>query len=117
MTHAANPEALGLALGLLVLLVPDHRLPQLDLVAVGIHDPREFSVLFGIGPLDDLDAVTLELREQRGQVVDPVIDHEARRARAEPLRLALGDVPDGEAAVLRLILWPLQDRAPPIFER
>src|SRR5262249_750388 len=93
------------------------RLPQLDLVAVGIHDPRELAVLVGIGALHKLDALFLELREQRRQVVDPVVDHEARRGGAEPLRLALSDVPDGEAAILGVVLWPLQDRATPVFER
>src|SRR5262249_37344522 len=94
-----------------------HRLPQLDLVAIGIHDPGELAVLVGVGSLHDLDAVLLELREQRRQVVDPVVDHEAGGAGAEPLRLALGDVPDGEPAILGVIVGPPQDRATPVLER
>ena len=37
--------------GTLVLFVHDHRFPQLNLVAVGVHEPGEFSVLFGVGTL------------------------------------------------------------------
>src|SRR4051812_3189967 len=116
MRDAPRQPPPSTALRLLVLL-PDRRLPQLDLVAVGIHDPGELAVLVLLGPLDDRDAVLLELRENSPEIVDAVVDHEARRTRVEPLRLALGDVPDGEAAILRLVIGPPQDCAAPRLER
>src|SRR6185312_16119724 len=91
------------------------RLPEFHLVPVGVHDPSELAGFVGVGTLHRLDTVVLELREQGRQIVDPVVDHEAGGARTEPLRLALGDMPGGEPPILRLILGPLQDRAPPVF--
>ena len=43
----------------LILFVPDHRLPKLDLVAVRVHDPCKFSVFVRFRPRYDLDAVLL----------------------------------------------------------
>src|SRR5262245_24567074 len=105
-----NPSAL------LVLLVQAHRLPQLDLVAVGIGDPGKAPVFVCLRTLDDRDAVAAQLRQQVVEVIHAVVDHEARLARTEPIAFLIRDVPDGEAAVLRLVLWPLQDRAAPRLE-
>src|SRR4051794_17971628 len=64
--------------GALVLVVPHHRLPELDLVSVGVHDPRELAVLVRFGSADDAHAGGTELREHLDEIVDPVVDHEGR---------------------------------------
>ena len=42
--------------GLLVLVVPHHRLPEFDLVSLQIHDPGELSVLMQFWSPDDFHA-------------------------------------------------------------
>src|SRR5688572_12758680 len=42
-----------LASGAFVLVVPELRLPELDLVFVRVHDPRKLAVLVRFGSLDD----------------------------------------------------------------
>src|SRR6185436_3000047 len=64
--------------GAFVLVVPELRLPQLDLVFVGVHDPRELPVLVRFGPLNDSNAGRAQLLQQRGEIVDAVVDHEGR---------------------------------------
>src|SRR6185312_9292506 len=90
--------------------------PEFDFVAVGIENPREFSIRVGFWSLHDLDAVSRQLRQHLGHVVDAVVDHETGGAGTEPLSGLLGDVPHGEAAVLRLVLGPSEDRAAPGLE-
>src|SRR5690606_30381053 len=97
----------------LVLLVPEHRPPQLYLAAVRVDDPRELAVLVRFRTPEDLDAGRPEVREQLVQVVDPVVDHERRVAGREPRGVRLRDAPDGEAAVLGPVLPPPQDGAAP----
>jgi hypothetical protein len=46
-----------------IVLIPRHRLPQFDFVSVGIENPREFPVLVGFRALQDIDAVSLQLRQ------------------------------------------------------
>src|SRR5690349_9391328 len=92
----------------LVLVVPGHRLPELDLVVVGIEDPGELAVLVRLGPLEDLDAGRAQLGEELVEVVDPVVDHEARLARAEPVAVRARDVPRGHALVVGMIVGPPQ---------
>src|SRR4029077_1416195 len=81
----------------LVLVVPEHGLPELDLVPVRIHDPRELAVLGRFGSLDDFHAPCTQLIKQFTEVVDPVIDHEGRGARAEPLAVLSRETPDRNA--------------------
>src|SRR5215218_8628681 len=64
------------ALGALVLVVPDHRFPELDLVSIRIHDPGELSVLVRLGSLDDVDTGRAQLLDHLDEVVDAVVDHE-----------------------------------------
>src|SRR5262245_41948793 len=73
--------------GTFVLLIPRHRLPQLDLVAIQIEDPRELAVLVRFRTANRFDAAGAKLREQLGEIVHAVVDHERRIARAEPLRV------------------------------
>src|SRR4051794_26374234 len=53
-----------------VLLVENHRLPKLYLVALGVHDPGELSIFVRLGPLHDFNSGGAELVEQFDQVVD-----------------------------------------------
>jgi len=45
--------------GSLVLVRPEHRLPQLDLVSVGVDDPSELPILVRLRALQDLDPGSL----------------------------------------------------------
>src|SRR5262245_53820035 len=51
------------------------RLPELELVTLGIEDPRERSVVLGVGTLVQRDARSGELRDERREIVDAVVDH------------------------------------------
>src|SRR5690606_5009465 len=99
--------------GALVLVVPRHRLPEFDLVAVRIHDPRELAVLVRFRTLDDVHAVRAQLHEQFIEVVDPIVDHERGLTRAEPLAVLFRERPYREAAVGCLVVRPSEDRAAP----
>src|SRR5262245_33944614 len=74
----------GRTSGPLVLGVPVHRLPKLDLVTVRIHDPGERAVLVRFRSADDFHPTRTQLREHLAEVVDPVVDHEGRMTWAEP---------------------------------
>src|SRR5688572_24564005 len=50
--------------GTFVLGVPRFRLPELDLVVVRVHDPRELPVLVRFGSLDDRHPVRTQLLQQ-----------------------------------------------------
>src|SRR5690606_32255210 len=85
---AHDPAVIQASRGLsraLVAVIPQHRLPQLDLVAIGIHDPGELSVFMRFRSGDDRDVGGAQLPEQFVEVVDPIVDHEGGFARAEPL--------------------------------
>src|SRR5262249_50592096 len=74
---------------------------------------REFSVLVSVGTLQDLYAVSLQLRQEFVQVVDAVVDHEAGGTRAEPLGVLVGDMPHGDAVARGLVVGPFENRAAP----
>src|SRR5687768_15663802 len=95
--------------GSLVLLVPRLRLPELDLVAVRVHDPRELAVLVRFGSLDDRHALRTQLLEQPIEVVDAVVDHERRRARTEPLAVLPRHMPHREASIFGLVVRPSEN--------
>src|SRR5262245_48399263 len=84
-------------LSALVLVVPEHRLPELDLVPIRIHDPRELAVLVRLGSLQDFHAARTELRQQLAEVVDTVVDHEGGIAGAEPLAVSFCNMPHRQA--------------------
>src|SRR5262245_159894 len=81
--------------GALVLVIPDHRLPQLHFVSVRVHDPRELPVFMRFGALEDFDSACPELRDHLDKIVHPVVDHERRVTGAEPLAFFSCYVPDG----------------------
>src|SRR3989441_136476 len=100
-----------------VLVVPYLRLPELDLVFVWVHDPRKLAVLVRFGSLDDFHTPRTQLLQQLAEVVDPVVDHEGRFARAEPLAVFLRDMPHSKALILGLIVRPFEDGAAKVFQR
>src|SRR5258707_806662 len=102
--------------GAFVLVVPELRLPELDLVSVRVHDPRKLAVLGRFGSLDDFHTPRPQLFQQLAEVVDPVIDHEGRFAWAEPLAVFLRDMPYREASILGLVVRPSEDRATKVFQ-
>src|SRR5690554_3676235 len=110
-------RARRLGSGGLVLLVPELRLPQLHLVAVRVRDPRELAVLVRFRALEDLDAGRPKVREELVEVIDSVVDHERRVAGREPRGIPLGDVPDGEAAILGPVVRLPQHGAAPRLQR
>src|SRR5688500_9159031 len=91
---------------LLVLVVPDLRLPELDLVFVWVHDPRKLAVLVRFGSLDDFHTLRTQLLQQLDEVVDPVVDHEGRVAWAEPLAVFPRGIPYRKASILGLVVRP-----------
>src|SRR5438552_6053439 len=103
--------------GTFVLVVPDLRLPELDLVFVWVHDPRKLAVLVRFGSLDDFHTPRTQLLQQLAEVVDPVVDHEGRFAWAEPLAVLLRDMPYSKALILGLIGRPFEDSAAKVFQR
>src|SRR5215207_2040565 len=60
-------------------------LPELDLVALGIHDPTELAVPGVVRLLQDVASFLPKSLEQSGQVLDTIVDHEGRLARREVL--------------------------------
>src|SRR6185436_8472911 len=103
--------------GTLVLVVPDFRLPKLDLVFVRVHDPRKLAVLVRLGSLDGFHTPRTQLLQQLGEVVDPVVDHEGRLAWAEPLAVFPRDMPHSQAFILGLVVRPSEDSAAKVFQR
>src|ERR1044072_7235909 len=96
--------------GGLVLVIPEHRLPELHLVPVRIHDPCELSVFIRLGASDDFDPIRAQLRYQLVKVVNAVVDHERRVTWAEPLAVFSCDTPHSEPLVFGLVIRPSQDR-------
>src|SRR5690606_3064357 len=87
-----------------VLLVPEHWLPEFDLVVVRVHDPGELAVLVGLWSLHDLDPRGLQLREQGVEIIDSVIDHERRCTRGKPSGTPLRHAPDGKPLVFGFVV-------------
>src|SRR5436189_73825 len=92
----------------LVLVIPQLRLPELDLVSVRVHDPRELAVLVRLRSLNDAHARATQLLEQLAEVVDAVVDHEGRLTGVEPLAVFPGDMPHREPSILCRIVRPPQ---------
>jgi len=83
---------------------------------VGIEHPGELAVLVGLGPLEDLDAGGAQPGEQLVEVVDAIVDHEARLARCEPLAVGSGCRPYGHTAVDLRVVGPIDNTSAPILE-
>src|SRR6185436_3560482 len=65
--------------------LPRWRLPELNLVALRIHDPSEFPVLRVVGLLEHLAAFLAQCFEKCRQIFDAIVDHEGRLAGSEVL--------------------------------
>lgn len=93
--QTANPRMLPTP----ILHIPQLRLPQFDLVPIGVDDPGEFAVFVGFGAFEDVDAVHAQVGEEGVHVIDAVVDHERGFAGCEPLGVGLGETPNREALV------------------
>src|SRR5687768_17934306 len=51
------------------------------------------------------------------EIVNPIVDHKRRFARAEPLALFFRDVPNGKPLVLGFVIRPFQNRTTEAFKR
>src|ERR1043166_9656625 len=80
-SSAVNPSAFFVSsLGLIARPSLSRRwLPQLDSIALGVHDPAELPVLRVLDLLVDPHALRPQRREQAGQVMPAIVDHEQRR--------------------------------------
>src|ERR1041385_5914693 len=73
------------------------RLPQLDSIALGIHDPAELPVLRVLHFLVHPHALGSQRREQPVEVMHAIVDHERRRAGRQGLRVRGKQRPRGRA--------------------
>src|SRR5712692_784334 len=88
------------------------RFPQLNAIAVGIHDPGEAAVIviFAVGI--DFHAFFLQHLQQRVQVIHAIVDHELGSAGIEVFRLPGKNGPHGHALLLRVLgVSPFKGRA------
>src|SRR5215210_5570725 len=72
---------------------PWQRLPELNLVALWIHDPSEFPVLRVVGLLEHIATFLAQCFEKCCQIFDSIVDHEGRLARSEVLAVRWTDRP------------------------
>src|SRR5207248_11642959 len=70
------------------------RLPKLDAVAFGIHDPAETAIVILLNAVINLHPFFPKLRQQAVEVFHAIIDHERRRARFEVFRVVRKGSPD-----------------------
>src|SRR4029450_10474043 len=71
--------------------LPLWRLPELNLVALWIHDPSEFPVLRVVGLLEHVATFLAQCFEKCCQIFDSMFDHEGRLARSEMFAVRLTD--------------------------
>ena len=69
--------------------------PEFDSVSFWIHNPGEFAVVVTFHPGIDLDALTLQLRQEFIQILDLQVDHERLCARREVIGVIRKWRPDG----------------------
>src|ERR1041385_7430167 len=110
-SSAVNRAFFGAFLGLIARpSLSCRRLPQLDSIALGIHDPAEPPVLRVLDLLVDPHALGPQRREQAVQVMHAIVDHERRRAGREVLRVRGKQRPRGRAWTL-----PIERGAAPLL--
>src|SRR5215211_6821267 len=74
-------------------LLPFRWLPELNLVALWIHDPSEFSILRVVGLVEHVTALFAQRFEKPREIFDSIVDHEGRLARSEVLAVCWTDRP------------------------
>src|SRR5215470_10559891 len=105
-TAAANSNCGSCAVALVpLLLLWSQRLPQFDLVAVGIVDPREPAIVCILALGIDLDALFLQAFKQRIQVIHDVVHHKRLPGR-EVLGVFREHGPDGHMLLLGVVFLP-----------
>src|SRR3989442_1548183 len=65
--------------------LPVWRLPELNFVALWIHDPPEFPILRVIGLLEHVATFLAQRFKKCSKIFDSIVDHERRLARSEVL--------------------------------
>jgi hypothetical protein len=87
-------------------------LPQLDPIALRVHDPGEAAVIVVLAFGVDFDSFFAERGEQRVQVVHQLVDHEPRPARIEIFRVFFEERPDCHAGAFRIFrIAPMEHHA------
>src|SRR6202044_1250030 len=81
------------------------RLPQFDLVAVGIVDPREPAIICVLALGINLDALFLQPFQQRIEVVNYIVHHE-RLAGPEVGGVSREHGPDGHMLLVGVVFLP-----------
>jgi hypothetical protein len=93
------------------------RFPKFDPVSLAIHDPAEFSKFRFLSLRVDLAAFSTELREERSQIFDPVVDHEGRDTRVEVIGIFGEDIPDRRSIWFRFFRrLPEKSNAAPVLD-
>ena len=93
-------------------------LPKLHLVSFGIDHPGEFAEL-GLFELlvGDLHAFRAQRRQQGGQIVHAVVDHERRRTGSKVVRVCGEEAPGGGAHAFRVVRpFPIERGATPFLD-
>jgi hypothetical protein len=98
-----NPDYLGqtkkiASENIRVAYAKNQRLPQLDLVALGIDDPGKLAVLGVIDLVEDVAAFRFERRDHSVKVFNAVVDHERGFAWSKLLAFLRTNGPDGRSA-------------------
>src|SRR5690242_531274 len=88
-----------------LLLLWSQRLPQFDLVAVRIVDPREAAIVCVLALGIDLDAFFLQTFKQRIQVVHDVVHHERGLAGLEVLGVLREHGPDRHMLLVGVLFF------------
>jgi hypothetical protein len=102
---------------MILVSLPLGRLPELDLVAFGVHDPPELAVLGVVCLLQHVAALLSQGREKAVQIGDAVVDHERGCTRREVVAFRAADGPDrGSQFGLAIFVGPAESRASPLLD-
>ncbi len=91
------------------------RLPELDLVAFRVHDPGEAAAGIAVVALERLDALRLDPRQERVEIVHGIVDHMVARRRREICGVGREGAPDERGWMAGRI--GLYHRATPVLQR
>src|SRR5438094_10630629 len=72
-------------------LLPLWGLPELNFVALGIHDPSELSILRVVGLVEHVTALFAQRFEKSCEIFDSIVDHEGGLAWREVLAVRWTD--------------------------
>ena len=93
------------------------RLPELDSMTLRVGNPSEPTVFVLVTLVGDLHALRSELRDQRIQIVNAVVQHERGRARSEVGRVFLEERPHRGANAIGIVaIAPFEDVPAVLFD-